>query len=133
MGAGASASSPRSSSARSRRGCPALTHFAPTRPASIDRPERAHRHSPGFQLLPGTMYLRVRRALAWSAWWTPTAAMMLMSLLSYVDRSALALLSPTILRDTGLDETQYGWMISAFSAAYFVGNPFWGRLLDRYG
>jgi MFS transporter, ACS family, hexuronate transporter len=79
------------------------------------------------------MYLGVRRALAWSAWWTPTVAMMLLSLLSYVDRNVLALLSPTILRDTGLSVTEYGWMISAFSAAYLVGNPFWGRLLDRYG
>lgn len=66
-------------------------------------------------------------------WWMPTVAMMFLSLLSYVDRNVLALLSPTILRETGLSVTQYGWMISAFSAAYFIGNPFWGRALDRYG
>jgi ACS family hexuronate transporter-like MFS transporter len=59
--------------------------------------------------------------------------MMLLSLLSYVDRNVLALLSPTILRETGLSVTQYGWMISAFSAAYLVGNPGWGRVLDRFG
>ena len=79
------------------------------------------------------MYLGVRRALTWWRVWTPTVAMMLLSLLSYVDRNVLALLSPTILRDTGLSVTQYGWMISAFSAAYFLGNPFWGRVLDRHG
>ncbi len=66
-------------------------------------------------------------------WWLPTATVMLLSLLSYVDRNTLALLAPTILRETGLSVTQYSWMISAFSAAYLVGNPVWGRALDRFG
>jgi ACS family hexuronate transporter-like MFS transporter len=59
--------------------------------------------------------------------------MMLLSLLSYVDRNVLALLSPTILSETHLSAEQYGWVISAFSVAYLVGNPFWGRTLDRFG
>ncbi len=58
---------------------------------------------------------------------------MLLSFLSYVDRNTLAILSQTILRETGLSAEQYGWMISAFSAAYLVGNPLWGRALDRFG
>jgi ACS family hexuronate transporter-like MFS transporter len=59
--------------------------------------------------------------------------MMLLSLLSYVDRNVLALLSPTILSETHLSAEEYGWVISAFSVAYLVGNPFWGRILDRFG
>jgi ACS family hexuronate transporter-like MFS transporter len=66
-------------------------------------------------------------------WWAPTASMLLLSLLSYVDRYVLALLSPDILRETALDAETYGWIISAFSAAYLIGNPIWGRLLDRFG
>lgn len=66
-------------------------------------------------------------------WWMPTAAMTLLSLLSYVDRTVLALFSHTILREEGLSAEQYGWMISAFSVAYLVGNPAWGRALDRFG
>jgi ACS family hexuronate transporter-like MFS transporter len=66
-------------------------------------------------------------------WWAPTASMLLLSLLSYVDRSVLALLAPAILSDTGLNAEHYGWIISAFSVAYLVGNPIWGRLLDRFG
>jgi ACS family hexuronate transporter-like MFS transporter len=66
-------------------------------------------------------------------WWAPTASMLLLSLLSYVDRYALAVLSVTILPDAGLSAEQYGWIISAFSAAYFIGNPVWGLLLDRFG
>jgi MFS transporter, ACS family, hexuronate transporter len=66
-------------------------------------------------------------------WWMPTAAMTLLSLLSYVDRGVLAQLSPTILKEVGLSGAQYGWIISAFSAGYFLGNPSWGLVLDRYG
>jgi ACS family hexuronate transporter-like MFS transporter len=65
--------------------------------------------------------------------WSPTAAMMLLSLLSYVDRTVLAILSNTILADTKLSAQEYAQMISAFSAAYLVGNPLWGWALDRFG
>jgi MFS transporter, ACS family, hexuronate transporter len=66
-------------------------------------------------------------------WWMPVAAMTLLSLLSYVDRTLLAQLSPTILREEGLSAEQYGWIIDAFSVAYLVGSPVWGYLLDRFG
>lgn len=59
--------------------------------------------------------------------------MLAVSLISYVDRNTLALLSPTILRETGLSVEQYGWIISAFSVAYMIGNPVWGHILDRVG
>lgn len=59
--------------------------------------------------------------------------MMLVSLISYIDRSTLAILAPTILRETGLSAEQYGYVISAFSIAYMAGNPAWGIALDRFG
>ncbi len=59
--------------------------------------------------------------------------MLLVSLISYIDRNTLALLAPSILRDTGLTGEQYGFVISAFSVAYMIGNPLWGRWLDRFG
>lgn len=59
--------------------------------------------------------------------------MLLVSFISYVDRNTLALLAPTILAETHLTAEQYGLVISAFSVAYMVGNPLWGRALDVWG
>lgn len=59
--------------------------------------------------------------------------MMLLSLLSYVDRSVLAILSPTILGDLHLSVTQYGYAVSAFSICYMLANPIWGHWIDRRG
>src|SRR2546425_12404995 len=68
----------------------------------------------------------------WSRW-IPTATMMLVSLISYIDRNTLALLIPTIMRETHLSAEQYGFIVSAFSIAYMISNPLWGGLLDRLG
>lgn len=65
--------------------------------------------------------------------WVQTASMMLVSLVSYIDRNALALLAPTILGELRLSGEEYGFMIAAFSVAYSVGNPAWGWLIDRIG
>ena len=58
---------------------------------------------------------------------------MLVSVISYVDRNTLALLAPTILKDTQLSTTEYGFAVSAYSVAFMLGNPLWGRALDRVG
>jgi MFS transporter, ACS family, hexuronate transporter len=65
--------------------------------------------------------------------WLPAFTMMLVSTISYIDRNTLALLAPTILREAHLSNEQYGFIISAFSMAYMVGNPLWGMILDRIG
>jgi ACS family hexuronate transporter-like MFS transporter len=59
--------------------------------------------------------------------------MLAVSLISYIDRNALALLAPSILAECRLSAEQYGWIISAFSIAYMAANPLWGRWLDRWG
>jgi ACS family hexuronate transporter-like MFS transporter len=68
----------------------------------------------------------------WRQWIAPTA-MMLSTLLSYIDRQTLAALSPMILKDTGLSAGEYGNAIAAFSIFYMLGNPLWGSLLDFAG
>ena len=68
----------------------------------------------------------------WRLWW-PATAMLLCSLLSYLDRQTLAVLSPMMLADLGWNAETYSSVISAFSIAYMIGNPIWGALLDRIG
>jgi ACS family hexuronate transporter-like MFS transporter len=59
--------------------------------------------------------------------------MLLLSLLSYADRSVLAILSPTILADLHMSATQYGYAVLAFSICYMLANPVWGYWIDRRG
>src|SRR4051812_41416890 len=65
-------------------------------------------------------------------WW-PAIVMMLGTLLSYVDRASLALLSPMFLSATHMTAQQYSWCISAFSFAYMFSALAWGSILDRVG
>ncbi|HEX4003497.1 MAG TPA: MFS transporter [Candidatus Acidoferrales bacterium] len=65
--------------------------------------------------------------------WVPVAVMMTCSCLSYIDRQALAVISPMILKDTGLSVSGYTYAVSAFSIAYMIANPLWGSLLDYVG
>ena len=65
-------------------------------------------------------------------WW-PAIVMMLGTLLSYVDRASLALLSPMFLSATHMTAQDYSWCISAFSFAYMFAALMWGSILDRIG
>jgi ACS family hexuronate transporter-like MFS transporter len=65
--------------------------------------------------------------------WAPCLAMMGVSLISYIDRSALAILSPTMLAELHLSAAEYGLAISAFSVCYTIGNPVWGYIIDHAG
>jgi len=65
--------------------------------------------------------------------WVPPGVMMLSTLLAYIDRQTLAVLSPTILSDTGLSAAGYGEALTCFSIAYMIANPLWGSLLDYVG
>jgi len=65
--------------------------------------------------------------------WIPSFAMMASSLLSYIDRQTLAVLSPTILRDTHLSDSAYANAMAAFSVLYMIGNPIFGSFLDFVG
>ncbi|MBV8843032.1 MAG: MFS transporter [Bryobacterales bacterium] len=68
----------------------------------------------------------------WRVWLAP-GVMMLCTLLAYIDRQTLAVLSPTILADTGLSAEAYAKALTAFSVAYMIANPLWGSVLDYVG
>jgi ACS family hexuronate transporter-like MFS transporter len=65
--------------------------------------------------------------------WTISIVMMICSWLSYVDRQTLAVLSPTILGETGMTAQQFTQIVAAFNYAYMIANPLWGSMLDYWG
>src|SRR5215471_865608 len=65
-------------------------------------------------------------------WW-PSGVMMLGTVLAYLDRQVLALLSPLILAETHMSAQAYTETISAFSFAYMFSTFIWGPVLDRIG
>jgi len=65
--------------------------------------------------------------------WIVTLTAMLTMTVSYIDRSTLAVLAPTVTKALDINETAYGWLTSAFSLAYLVATPLAGWWLDRAG
>jgi ACS family hexuronate transporter-like MFS transporter len=83
-------------------------------------------------MTPVTVSPSPAQRIGWRMWIAP-GVMMLCTLLSYIDRQTLAVLSPMILRDTGLSAESYAEAMSAFSIAYMIANPLWGSVLDYVG
>src|ERR1044072_3377398 len=71
-------------------------------------------------------------ATTWQMW-VPCVGMALCSWLSFVDRQVLAILSPTILKETGLTNQNFTDAASFFFLAYTISNPIWGSILDYVG
>jgi ACS family hexuronate transporter-like MFS transporter len=67
-----------------------------------------------------------------SAWFLVVVATLTMSV-SYVDRQTFAVVAPSVTAAFGIDQTHYGWLVSAFSIAYLVFAPLSGIAVDRYG
>ena len=65
--------------------------------------------------------------------WVAPVTIMVATLLSYIDRQTLAVLSPTILPDTGLSAGDYADALLAFQIFYMFGNPLWGSVIDFVG
>lgn len=66
------------------------------------------------------------------AWSLAVVATLGMSV-SYVDRQTLAAIAPSVTRALAIDNTRFGWLLSAFSFAYLVGAPLAGAVVDRLG
>jgi len=65
--------------------------------------------------------------------WTICGLLFAASTINYIDRQVLGLLAPDLQRTFGWDELQYGYIVSAFQAAYAIGFIFAGQLMDRLG
>src|SRR5687768_6172927 len=65
--------------------------------------------------------------------WTICALLFVATTINYIDRQVLGILAPTLQRELGWTEADYGDIVSWFSFAYAVGFLIAGRLLDRIG
>lgn len=65
--------------------------------------------------------------------WIAISIFLFASMLNYLDRSLMAALAPTLKATFHLDNTQYGWILSAFSLAYAFTAPLAGVFIDRVG
>ncbi|MBW3630513.1 MAG: MFS transporter [Gemmatimonadetes bacterium] len=65
--------------------------------------------------------------------WTIVALLFAATSINYIDRQVLGILAPSLQRELGWSETDYGAIVSWFSLAYGIGLLGMGRLLDRIG
>ncbi|MDP9053869.1 MAG: MFS transporter [Acidobacteriota bacterium] len=74
-----------------------------------------------------------RQTTSETARWTAVSVFALSSAWNYLDRLTLSAAAPRIKAEFHLNNTDYGWLLSAFSVAYTLASPFVGWLLDRIG
>jgi len=65
--------------------------------------------------------------------WVVCALLCAATSINYLDRQVLAILAPTLQREIGWNERQYGHIVTAFQAAYAIGYLGFGRFIDSRG
>src|SRR5256885_12927403 len=65
-------------------------------------------------------------------WWI-VGLIFLATLINYVDRLTISVLSPVITRDLGLTNTEFGGIVAWFLLAYTISQGLSGKLYDRLG
>lgn len=65
--------------------------------------------------------------------WGVVVLLFLVVTVNYVDRAILGVLKPVLDREFGWDQRDYGWIVTAFQAAYAAGYLLAGRLFDHIG
>ncbi len=65
--------------------------------------------------------------------WAIATLLFIATLLNYLDRQVLALVSPILRRDLGLTATGYSHIVTAFLLGYTITQLFVGRVIDRLG
>lgn len=65
--------------------------------------------------------------------WVVCALLFFATTINYIDRQVLGILAPTLQRQIGWNEIQYGYIVTSFQAAYALGLLVVGRILDIVG
>jgi len=65
--------------------------------------------------------------------WRICALLFFATTVNYLDRQVLGILAPVLQRSIGWNEAQYGYIVTAFQAAYGVSMLVSGRIIDIFG
>ncbi len=65
--------------------------------------------------------------------WHMIALVCFITVINYLNRTALGIAAPTIMETTGITKEQYSWIVSAFQLAYTLGQPIMGFFIDTVG
>jgi len=65
--------------------------------------------------------------------WRVCAMLLAATTINYIDRQVLGVLAPFLQTEIGWSELQYGYIVTAFQAAYAIGLLCTGAIIDRLG
>jgi ACS family hexuronate transporter-like MFS transporter len=65
--------------------------------------------------------------------WTICALLFFATTINYMDRQVLGLLAPILQKEIGWTDLEYGWIVTAFQAAYAIGLIGFGWFIDKFG
>src|SRR5437667_2040692 len=65
--------------------------------------------------------------------WLICALLFFATTINYVDRQVIGILAPTLGKEIGWNEKQYGNIVTCFQIAYAVGMLFAGPVIDALG
>lgn len=65
--------------------------------------------------------------------WLVVAMLFFATTINYLDRQIIGLLKPTLEKEFSWSETDFAYIVMAFTAAYAVGLVFFGWLIDKIG
>lgn len=65
--------------------------------------------------------------------WIVCILLLFATTINYIDRQVLGILAPTLQREIGWNEVEYGYIVTAFQFAYAFGLLLVGRVLDVIG
>jgi ACS family hexuronate transporter-like MFS transporter len=74
-----------------------------------------------------------RRPVGANFRWTVCALLFFATTINYIDRQVLGILAPTLQKEIGWSEIEYGYIVTAFQAAYAIGLVLVGRIMDLVG
>ena len=65
--------------------------------------------------------------------WRIAIMLCVITTINYLDRQALSIAAPSLMKEFSISNTQYGWITSAFLFTYALGQLLCGPIIDRLG